>query len=224
MIDLKNIVLTFPDGDSTVTAVNNVSLSVPNGQVAGITGPSGSGKSSLLAVASKLITPNSGEVLINGIDTNGMSAKEATELRRSQIGIVFQQANLIPSLTAAEQVFSVLATEGKASKALKAEWRSKALELLDAVGLAEYSHKRPHQLSGGQKQRINIARALMGDPSVLIVDEPTSALDQERGQEIIGLIMELTKQHNTATMLVTHDQSHLPLMDAVYTMVDGQFI
>lgn len=223
MIDLKNIVLTFPDGDSRVTAVNNVSLTVPNGKVAGITGPSGSGKSSLLAVAAKLITPDSGEVMINGISTNGMTQKEATALRHTQIGIVFQQANLIPSLTATEQVFATLATENKASKAVKAEWRSKALELLDAVGLADYAHKRPHQLSGGQKQRVNIARAMMGEPSVLIVDEPTSALDQERGREIIGLIMELTAQYNTATMCVTHDQSHLPFMDAVYTMIDGSF-
>jgi putative ABC transport system ATP-binding protein len=223
MIELKNIILTFPDGDTTITAVNDVSLTVESGKIAGITGPSGSGKSSLLAVASTLIKPDSGTLTINGTDALGLTRKEASKLRASSIGIVFQQANLISSLKSWEQLVAVAETEG-VKQSERAKMRSKAMELLEATGLAGEVNKRPHQLSGGQRQRVNICRALMNDPSVLIVDEPTSALDQERGHEIIELIMKLTREKNTATLLVTHDRTHLPLMDDVITMVDGQVV
>lgn len=223
MINLNNVTLTFPDGDSIVTAVNDITLEVPNGSIAGITGPSGSGKSSLLAVASTLITPQKGEVIIDGTNVNNLTDKQKTLLRKNSIGIVFQQPNLIPSLTVLEQIYSTQAANGDKKAELK-KLRAQANELLVFVGLEEHAHKRPHQLSGGQKQRVNIARALCGKPSSLIIDEPTSALDQERGREIIELIMKITKEFNTSTMLVTHDQSHLPLMDQVMTMVDGKFV
>lgn len=223
MIELQNIVLEFPDGDSTIRAIDDVSLAVSKGHVAGITGPSGSGKSSLLAVASTLIKPQTGKVLIDGKNIVDLSKKEASRLRSQKLGIVFQQANLIASLTAVEQLIAVPAMEGFFGSK-RAVLRSKALELLDLTGLADHAEKRPHQLSGGQRQRVNICRALMNDPKVLLVDEPTSALDQERGHEIIELIMKLTKEKNTATLLVTHDQSHLPLMDSVTTMIDGRTV
>lgn len=216
MINLESVTLTFPDGEKVVTAVNNASLIVENGTVAGITGPSGSGKSSLLAVAAALIKPNSGKVKLDGKEIQNLGNKELTTLRRESIGIIFQQSNLIPSLTTWEQVYSVSAAQGK--KNIRKDW---ARELLEMVGLEDQIHKRPHQLSGGQKQRVNIARALHNNPGTLIIDEPTSALDQERGCEIIDLILKLTKDLGTATMLVTHDQSHLPRMDSVHTMVDG---
>lgn len=221
MIKLQNIVLTFPDGNSRITAVNDLSLDVPEGTITGVTGPSGSGKSSLLAVASTLIKPDSGRLFINDVDMLSLSTKKAEKMRREEIGIVFQQANLLPSLKAWEQLVVVGAMESKTKTAVL---RSKALELLEATGLAEQANKRPHELSGGQRQRVNICRALMNDPSVLIVDEPTSALDQERGKEIIKLVMDMTKEMQLATLLVTHDQSHLPLMDNVITMVDGTSI
>lgn len=223
MLKLIDITLTFPDGDSTVKAVNNISLEVANGTVTGITGPSGSGKSSLLAVASTLITPQSGEVFIDSKSVSHLSAKEKTLLRKESIGIVFQQPNLIPSLTVLEQIYSVQAADRSKGVNLKT-LKVQAAELLDYVGLKDQAHKRPHQLSGGQKQRVNIARALSGKPSTLIVDEPTSALDQNRGHEIIELILSVTKEFQTSTLLVTHDQSHLPLMHEVKTMVDGSFI
>lgn len=216
MIKLENVTLTFPDGDRTVTAVDNVNLTVENGSIAGITGPSGSGKSSLLAVSSALIKPDSGNIEIDDREIQNMSGKDLTTLRRESIGIIFQQSNLIPSLNAWEQVYSVSAAQGK--KKIRKEW---AKELLDMVGLADQAGKRPHQMSGGQKQRVNIARALHNNPGTLIIDEPTASLDQERGHEIISLIMKLTKELKTSTMLVTHDQSHLPRMDNVYTMIDG---
>ena len=224
MIRLHNVTLTFPDGDSRVTAVDRVSLTACPGSVTGITGPSGSGKSSLLAVAATLIRPDSGEVLIDDIDVTGLSAAAATELRRDRVGIVFQQSNLLPSLTAREQLAVMNELGARGARRNRRTTTARADELLDAVGLADHAGKRPHQLSGGQRQRVNIARALMNDPSVLLVDEPTSALDQERGASIIDLILRLTDDRNTSTLLVTHDLVHLPRMHAIVHLVDGAVV
>ncbi|WP_100813502.1 ABC transporter ATP-binding protein [Microbacterium lacus] len=224
MIRLNNITLTFPDGDARITAVNNVTLTSRPGTVTGITGPSGSGKSSLLAVAATLIRPDSGQVLIDGTDASHLTAGAATEMRREKIGIVFQQANLIPSLTAREQLAVMNELGAKHSRANRHAVTERANALLDSVGLANQAEKRPHQLSGGQRQRVNIARALMNDPSVLLVDEPTSALDQERGASIIDLILRLTAELNTSTLLVTHDLVHLPRMHGAVHLVDGVLV
>lgn len=221
MIELRDVTLTYPDGDGVITAVNAANLTVRPGEITAITGASGSGKSSVLAVASTLISPQQGSVLINGTATAGLSRSETAALRRDQIGIVFQQANLLASLTALEQLELMSHLGSAATKRSKAETRAKALELLAGVGLEKKGCKRPNALSGGERQRVNIARAFMNDPSVLVVDEPTSALDQERGGAIIELIIELTRMRNVATMLVTHDRTHLPLMDSVLVMVDG---
>ncbi|MCT9820526.1 ABC transporter ATP-binding protein [Microbacterium sp. W1N] len=221
MIRLEHLTLTFPDGDRRLTAVDDVSLTAHAGTVTGITGPSGSGKSSLLAVAATLIRPDAGRVMIDDTDVTALSATEAARLRRDEIGIVFQQPNLLPALTAREQLSVMNELGAKGSRGRRRATAARADELLDAVGLAGHGDKRPHQLSGGQRQRVNIARALMNDPSVLLVDEPTSALDQERGARIIELILRLTAELDTATLLVTHDLVHLPRMHAVVTLVDG---
>ncbi|TXJ04894.1 MAG: ABC transporter ATP-binding protein [Aeromicrobium sp.] len=222
MIHLDHVTVTFPDGDSRITAVNDVSLRGEPGTVTGIIGPSGSGKSSLLAVASTLVSPDSGHVWIDDVDAAQLTAKEAAVLRRERLGIVFQQSNLLPALSSFDQLRVMNHLGGRASRRETNKVNAKAAELLAAVGLAGQEHKRPHQLSGGQRQRVNIARALMNDPRVLIVDEPTSALDQQRGAEIIDLILRLSQDMNTATLLVTHDLVHLPRMDAVVEMVDGR--
>ncbi|MDJ0322956.1 ABC transporter ATP-binding protein [Cryobacterium sp. PH31-AA6] len=219
MIQLDDVTLTFPDGASRVTAIDHVTLSVGRGIVAGVTGPSGSGKSSLLAVASTLITPDRGIVRIGGVDATALSFSERAQLRRESVGIIFQQANLLPALTAAEQLV-VMGELGGGARGRRAAG-IRALELLDAVGLADQAGKRPAQLSGGQRQRVNIARALMNEPTALVIDEPTSALDQERGASILDLILRLTGEHDTATILVTHDQRLLPMLDSVHNMVDG---
>jgi putative ABC transport system ATP-binding protein len=224
MIILDDLTLTFPDGDSRITAIDRVSLTAHPGTVTGITGPSGSGKSSLLAVAATLIRPDSGRVVIDDVDATRLSAGDATELRRSSIGIVFQQSNLIPSLTALEQLTVMNELGGRCAKISRSQASARADELLDEVGLSAQRTKRPHQLSGGQRQRVNIARALMNDPSVLLIDEPTSALDQERGASIIELILRLTDQLNTSTLLVTHDLVHLPRMQGVVRLVDGRIV
>ncbi|MFF1867970.1 ABC transporter ATP-binding protein [Kitasatospora herbaricolor] len=217
-LQLANITLTYPDGDGRLTALDDVSLDVPAGTVTAVVGPSGSGKSSLLAVAATLIAPDRGRVVLDGVDTGGLDRAGLSALRRRRIGIVFQQPNLLPSLTAAEQLQVMAHLDGRSPRAA----RARALELLSAVGLPDLAGRRPHQLSGGQRQRVNIARALMNDPTVLLVDEPTSALDHERGAAVIDLITGLTHRRATATVLVTHDRTHLTAVDQVAEVHDGR--
>ncbi|SCG54870.1 ABC transporter ATP-binding protein [Micromonospora halophytica] len=217
-LDLSDVTLTYPDGDARLTALNGVSLSVPPGTVTAVIGPSGSGKSSLLAVAATLIRPDRGRVVVAGVDTGGLDRAGAAALRRARIGIVFQQPNLIASLTAAEQLQVMAHLAGRPVRPA----RARAERLLATVGLAGQVDRRPHQLSGGQRQRVTIARALMNDPAVLLVDEPTSALDHDRGAAVLDLLVELTRERGTATVLVTHDRGHLDRADRVVEMVDGR--
>ncbi|MFH8389409.1 ABC transporter ATP-binding protein [Streptomyces sp. NPDC018036] len=215
-LTLDDITLTYPDGDGRLTALDGVGLLVPAGTATAVVGPSGSGKSSLLAVAATLVAPDRGRVLVGGTETGALTSAERAVLRRREIGIVFQQPNLLPSLTALEQLQVMGHLDGRRQVAARAR------ELLDAVGLGELAHRRPHQLSGGQRQRVNIARALVNEPSVLLVDEPTSALDHERGTAVIDLLLRLTRERGTATVLVTHDRAHLGAVDAVREMTDGR--
>ncbi|MFB7505049.1 ABC transporter ATP-binding protein [Streptomyces broussonetiae] len=215
---LSDVTLTYPDGEDRLTALDRVGLEVPRGTLTAVVGPSGSGKSSLLAVAATLVTPDSGTVTVDGVTTTGMSRAELTELRRRAIGIVFQQPHLLPSLTAAEQLQLMASIDGRSP----ARARGRALELLDAVGLAAQAGRRPHQLSGGQRQRVGIARALMNDPTLLLVDEPTSALDHERGAAVVDLLARLTHERSTATVLVTHDRTHLTAADRIAEVRDGR--
>ncbi|GHA77964.1 ABC transporter ATP-binding protein [Streptomyces tendae] len=217
-LNLTDVTLTYPDGGERLTALDRVSLEVPAGSLTAVVGPSGSGKSSLLAVAATLITPDAGTVTVDGTPTTGLSRGELTALRRRRIGIVFQQPNLLPSLTAVEQLQVMAGIDGRRPRSA----RSRAMELLDAVGLAPQSGRRPHQLSGGQRQRVALARALMNDPTVLLVDEPTSALDHERGAAVIDLITRLTHQRASATVLVTHDRTHLTAADRIAEVHDGR--
>lgn len=247
-LDMSAVTLTFPDGAGRVTALDDVELAVAPGEIIAVTGPSGSGKSSLLAVAGGLIRPDSGRVSIatapgaeNGghlesaaVDSGGvpgdvvelgaLSRKQSARVRRDHLGFVFQQSNLVGSLTAIEQL-EVTAHLGQhlvLSRGRRRAVHDRSRALLTEVGLAEHMHKLPGQLSGGQRQRVNIARSLMNDPALLLVDEPTSALDQQRGSEIIDLLIRMSRTQNAATILVTHDPTHLHRMDAVYDMVDGR--
>ncbi|MFD8326447.1 ABC transporter ATP-binding protein [Streptomyces lydicus] len=217
-LELTDVTLTYPDGEARLTALDDVSLSVPAGRLTAVIGPSGSGKSSLLAVAATLIRPDRGRVVIDGTDTTGLSPAELTSLRRSSVGTVFQQPNLLPSLTAAEQLQVMAHLDGRSPR----KARGRARELLAAVGLEAQADRRPHQLSGGQRQRINIARALMNEPAVLLVDEPTSALDHERGAAVLDLLLALTHERATATVLVTHDHAHLDAADEITEVRDGR--
>lgn len=217
-LELERITLTYPDGTGTVTALDDVSLSLTPGTVTAVVGPSGSGKSSLLAVGSTLVGPTSGVVRIDGTDVSGLKESERSRLRREKIGIVFQQPILLQSLTALEQLIITDRLRGTGGDAT----RTRAQTLLERVGLADAARRRPHQLSGGQRQRVNIARALMGDPSVLLVDEPTAALDHDRSEAIMDLLCQVTKEFGVATVIVTHDTEFLPKTDTVATMRDGR--
>jgi putative ABC transport system ATP-binding protein len=215
---LSDVTLTYPDGATRLTALDRVSLTVPAGSTTAVLGPSGSGKSSLLAVAAALIVPDSGRVVIAGTDTAGLGRAGLTALRSESIGIVFQQPKLIASLTAREQLQLMADLRGRSTR----DARGRADRLLGAVGLSAQAERRPHQLSGGQRQRVSIARALMNDPVVLLVDEPTSALDHERGAAIIELLTGLTRERGIATVLVTHDRRHLDDTERVVEMDDGR--
>ncbi|MEY9929333.1 putative ABC transport system ATP-binding protein [Catenulispora sp. GP43] len=216
---LTDVTLTYPDGDTRLTALDRVTLTVARSEFTAVVGPSGSGKSTLLAVAATLLTPDSGTVVIAGGDAAALSRAERARLRLDRIGIVFQQANLIPALTASEQLEAVGRLRGDRPGAA----RARARELLAAVGLdAAKQRRRPHQLSGGERQRVNIARALYAEPAVLLVDEPTSALDHERGAQVLDLLAAVTRDHATATVLVTHDTALLAGADRVLRMDDGR--
>ncbi|MBD8058183.1 ABC transporter ATP-binding protein [Cellulomonas sp. JH27-2] len=218
---LDHVTLVYPDGDSTLTAVDDVSLVVPSGTTTALLGPSGSGKSSMLAVAGGLTPPTSGSVAFGDgppVFTTTTTRDVATTVRLERIGFVFQQPQLIPSLTALEQLELLAHLRGQRPSSV----RERALEMLDAVGLGPWAHKRPDTLSGGQRQRVAIARAFVGDPHVLLVDEPTSALDHERGVEIIELVTGLGRRFDAATLLVSHDESTLGAVDATAYLLDGR--
>ncbi|NUU32282.1 ABC transporter ATP-binding protein [Arthrobacter sp. C9C5] len=217
-LKISNVTLEYPDGDGVLRALDDVSLEVRRGEFVSLVGPSGSGKSSLLAVAATLVRPTAGSVVVAGRDAGALPDAGRTALRRDSIGIIFQQPNLLPSLTAAEQL--VIAAHLRAEPLRAA--RLRAAGLLGRVGLGSVLDKRPHQLSGGQRQRVNIARALMADPAVLLVDEPTAALDHERSAEIVRLLRQVTDEFGVATLMVTHDTGMLSYTDAVATMRDGR--
>lgn len=215
---LTDVTVSYQDGDNTLVALDEVSLEVDAGELVAVVGPSGSGKSSLLAVAGLLLTPDAGRIEIGGVDVSAVSRKEAARVRRTSLGLVFQQSNLIPSLTALEQLEMAARINGRSG----ADVRDRARELLDSVGMADAAGRRPHQLSGGQRQRVGIARALMNDPALLLVDEPTSALDHERGQQVVNLLAQVTHHRHVGTVLVTHDRSTLGAADRVLTLADGE--
>ncbi len=217
-LHLDHITLTYPDGDRRLTALDQVSLTAEPGTLTAIVGPSGSGKSSLLAVAATLITPDSGRVLLDGDDLATLNRRQTAQVRRERIGIVFQSSNLLASLTTVDQLLVIAHLAGKPLPPARAA----AMELLDAVGLAAQADRRPHQLSGGQRQRVTIARGLMNNPSLLLVDEPTSALDTERGQAILALLRRLTTERNLTTVMVTHNHDHLADADRVTEIIDGK--
>lgn len=220
VLSLKKASVVYPDGSSTVTALDAVDLEVHSGELLALVGESGSGKSTLLSVAGALQTPTSGTVTIAGQDVRDLDDEGRAKLRREEIGFVFQQANLLGSLNAWEQLLVTDHVRGIRGAELRARY-DRADELLARVGLEGKETRRIAQLSGGQRQRVNIARALMGNPSLLLADEPTSALDRRMSVEIVSLLSEITKEFDVATVMVTHDLSQLSYADAVVELIDG---
>ncbi|WP_158375862.1 ABC transporter ATP-binding protein [Cellulosimicrobium cellulans] len=212
---LSDVTLAFGDGDQVVTALDHVDLVVRAGELVAVVGPSGAGKSSLLAVAGGLTRPSSGSVVVDGIELTTVSRRGLARFRRDHVGFVFQSGNLVPALTAVDQLRLVETITGRPA-ARRPE------VLLAAVGMAEHAGRRPARLSGGERQRVGIARALAASPSVLLVDEPTAALDRRRSHEIVELLWRQTHEFDVATVMVTHDHDVLEHADRVVEMVDGR--
>lgn len=212
---LSDVTLAFGDGDQVVRALDGVDLVVEPGELVAVVGPSGAGKSSLLAVAGGLTRPTSGSVVVDDTELTTVSPRALARFRRDHVGFVFQSGNLVPALTAVDQLRLVETITGRPAT-LGPE------ALLAAVGMAEHAGRRPGRLSGGERQRVGIARALVASPSVLLVDEPTAALDRRRSHEIVELLARETHEFSVATVMVTHDHDVLEHVDRVVEMVDGR--
>ncbi len=213
---LRSVTVSVPDGPTTRTLLDAVDLDVHAGEVVVVTGPSGSGKSTLLAVAGLLRRPDTGEVTLAGHLAPMHPDRARTALRRDHVAVIYQQANLLPSLTAVEQLQLVAHIRHEP----KRDARVRALALLEEVGLAAHADKLPHQLSGGERQRVGIARALMARPAVLLADEPTASLDPELATTVAALIRDRTQAHGLATLLVTHDDEPVAIANR-HVHLDG---
>lgn len=214
VLELRDVTLTLGDGDASVRALDSVSLQVQAGELVGIVGPSGSGKSSLLAVAGALSRPNNGTAHVHGRNLAELSSSEAARFRLENIGFVFQTGHLLPALTAADQL--------RLAGRLAGNRRVEVTSLLESVGMAHRANHRPGELSGGERQRVGIARALVNGPSLILADEPTAALDRRRSREIVQLLAERIRGGRIAGVMVTHDHDVLGYCDRVFEMVDGR--
>lgn len=211
MLTIENVTVTYPDGERTLTALDRVSFNADPGELTFIVGESGSGKSTLLSVAAGLLTPDSGTVFVGGCSVSD-------KIRLEKIGMIFQQANLIKALNVREQLLVTDHMRGRKPRTARAD------ELLAVVGLEGLGDRRMEQLSGGQRQRVGIARALMGEPELVLADEPTAALDSERSHEIVTLLRTLVEQNNIACAFVTHDRSLISERDRVVEVKDGRIV
>ncbi len=218
-LTVEHVQLVLGESNQRVTVLDDVSFNVKPSSLTAVVGPSGAGKSSLLAVCGGLRTPTGGSVSIDGVVISDLTPAARTRIRRDQIGFVFQQSNLVPALTAIDQLLLLVHLQGR--RPTKVD-RQRALALLDEVGIANLMDRRPNQLSGGEQQRVGIARALMTSPDILLVDEPTSMLDQVRGQQIVELLATECREHRVATLMVTHDHSMLESATEVLNIVDGR--
>lgn len=219
LIEATNLVKLYRMGDETVHALDGVSFSIPRGDYCAIVGPSGSGKSTLMNIIGGLDTPSNGRIVIAGNDIGAMNDDNLAVFRNQTIGFVFQSFNLLPRLTALENVELPMIYGGVLPK----ERKERAAELLERVGLGQRMGHRPTQLSGGQQQRVAIARALAGKPALLLADEPTGALDTNTGIEILGLFNQLNREGATI-VLVTHDHDVARATKRTIEMRDGHIV
>ena len=219
MIELKNVSRAYREG-KVVNALREVNLKIARGERVAVMGPSGSGKSTLLNMICGLDDPSSGQVLVDGVDIAALSDDERTRLRREKIGMIFQTFNLLPTLTALENVALPLRLQGTA----KREAEQQAAQMLARVGLAGRSTHKPDQLSGGERQRIAIARALIFKPPILLADEPTGNLDSQTGEEILSLLDDLHREFNTTMLLVTHNEEAAAHCSRILRLRDGSIV
>jgi len=219
VLELRDLSRVHGSGDTAVHALRGLSLSVEAGELVAVMGPSGSGKSTLLALAGGLDTASSGQVLVEGADLGAMSRRELAKLRRRSVGYVFQDFNLLPALTAVENVALPRELDGTSARAARQE----ALAALADVGVPELADRFPDAMSGGQQQRVAIARALVGPRRLVLADEPTGALDSETGEAVLRLIRRRCDD-GAAGLLVTHEARHAAWADRVVFLRDGAMI
>lgn len=221
MLVVKDVTKQFKQGDDTVTALNKLSFTVNDGEFVSIVGKSGAGKSTLLGVLGALDTPTSGSIEIGDTDIAKLSDHKLISYRNTSIGFVFQNYNLIPNLTAAENVMLPMEFAHVPAK----ERRDRAVQLLEEVGIIDGREQRkPGKLSGGEQQRVSIARALANRPKLILADEPTGNLDSENGKMIFDLLHKLSRSENTTVVVVTHDLDIAGKTDRTFTLSDGKLV
>ncbi len=214
---MTNVTKTYGDGDSTLSVLNRLNLQVNEGEFLAILGPSGSGKSTFLSTAGALLTPTSGEVIINGEPLADKDTAQLADFRLHNIGFMFQNAQLIPYIKVEEQLLYV----AKIAKLSSSEAKQRSSYLLKRLGIWERRNHYPEKLSGGEKQRVAIARAWMNNPAILFADEPTASLDFKRGKEVVQMLAEEVKNEGKAAVMVTHDERMLEWCDRVLYLQDG---
>src|SRR5438105_677634 len=217
---IENVAKTFRQGDRVVTALAGVTLEVQRGQFLAVMGASGSGKSTLLHLMAGLAQPDEGRVIVNGEDLTAMGDRNLTLFRRRHIGLVFQAFNLIPTLTAEENLALPLMLEGRNG----ATGQKKVDELLESLGLSKRRHHRPDAMSGGEQQRVAIGRALVTDPAVILADEPTGNLDSANSRGVCELLRDLSAVHNKTIVMVTHEPTVAAYAQEVAVLKDGKLI
>lgn len=215
MITLKNVVKTYTTGEIETTALKNVSLELKKGEIIAILGPSGSGKSTLLNVCSGLDSPSSGEIIIDNDVISQMTSKELTKFRRDNLGFIFQQYNLLETLTVLENV--------EVGREIS-ENPFTAQDVIEQVGLSDCIHKYPNQLSGGEQQRVSIARAVVKKPKILFCDEPTGALDEDTAKEVLGVLQALNTKYKTTICIITHNPSISLIADKIVKINNGEIV
>ena len=221
LIELKNIHKNFMMGEENIHALNNINLSIHEGELTSIVGTSGSGKSTLMNIIGLLDLPSTGQYYLDGVNTTEMSDDELSKYRNQKIGFVFQSFNLLPKASALKNVEMPMQYASSYNKNLTdSTIRKMALETLDKVGLSSRIHHLPNELSGGQRQRVAIARALVNNPKILLADEPTGALDSKTSEEILNLFSELNS-HGVTVIIVTHDTNIAKRCRRVLRMTDG---
>lgn len=221
LAELKEVTRIYGQGTSSeVVAVNRVNLCIETGRFIILMGPSGSGKTTLLMLLGGLLKPTAGSVSLLGTEISRLSERELPPVRRKQIGFIFQGFNLFPALTAEENVEATLNLKGSRGK----EAREEARRLLEQVGLGGRTHHLPEDLSGGEKQRVAVARALAGEPPIILADEPTAALDSKTGRNIVGLLKDLSQNENRLVFMVSHDNRILDYADEILYMEDGSLV